>query len=447
MNAIARLLARGALPLSLFALAAAAQDPAEENKVLRERLAAAEQRIDKLEQEGASKDRAALETAVDDYLKTTKARTAASTPLAGYGPVPFRNGCGCAESEVKGFYLRDESGDFLLRLSGQLQIRFVANEQEDSLGDPHLYGFEIPRAKLVASGNVLSPQWTYKIQGNFDINGGGMTLEDCWVTYYASAWSFTAGQFKCPVLREEIVDSAYQLCVERSVVNDALTSGERLTGVAAGYAKETWRVLGAFTDGDSFPNTPALVADTDYAITFRGELLLKGNFSLFDTFTSFRDEAPGIMLGLGFHTQQGETGTPGASTVVYVVSFDASFEFGGSNLFVQATWEDLDMGDVDGPRNPFGIVVQGGHFVTDKVELFARYEYGDLDTLVPPDTIDILTIGANWYVDRQQRVKLTGDFGYAFDAVPVTQKYTDYRRDVPFAKGQIVVRLQLQLLF
>ena len=274
-----------------------------------------------------------------------------------------------------------------------------------------------------------------------------MTLEDCWVTYYASAWSFTAGQFKCPALREEIVDSAYQLCVERSVVNDALTSGERLTGVAAGYAKETWRVLGAFTDGDSFPNTPALVADTDYAITFRGELLLKGTFALFDTFTSFRDEAPGIMLGLGFHTQQGETGTPGASTVVYVVSFDASFEFGGSNLFVQATWEDLDMGDVDGPRNPFGIVVQGGHFVTDKVELFARYEYGDLDTLVPPDTIDILTIGANWYVDRQQRVKLTGDFGYAFDAVPVTQKYTDYRRDVPFAKGQIVVRLQLQLLF
>lgn len=432
MNVIARLLAPAALSV-LASAAAAEDDPAEENKVLRDRLAAAEQRIDKLELDGAAKDRAALESAVTAYLQTMPGGAPGSAALAGYD---------------NGFFIRDPSGDFLLRLNGQLQMRFVANDQDDSLGDPHLYGFEIPRAKLVASGNVINPRWQYRIQGNYDIDGGGMTLEDAWVTYYAECgWSFTAGQFKCPVLREEKVDSMYQLCVERSVVNDALTSGERLTGVAVGYAKEAWRAWGAFTDGDSFPNMPALVADTDYAITFRGELLLKGDFARFETFTSFRGEAPGILLGLGLHTQQGESGTPGTEMVVYVVSVDVSFEFGGANLFLQGTWEEVDLGDIDGPRNPFGVVVHGGYFVTEELEIFGRYEYGDLDPQVPPDRINIMTVGANWYFDRNQRVKLTGDFGYAFDAVPVTQKYTDYRRDVPFATGQMVFRIQLQLLF
>ncbi len=441
MNATRMLLA-----FSTLALAASAQDAEEENKALRERLAAAEQRIDKLEQEGATKDRAALEKAVSDYLEAMPPTAPASPSLAGYGPVPFRNGCGCSTAEAMGFYLRDESGDFLLRISGQLQFRYVLNAQNDSLGDPTLSGFEIPRAKLVASGNAFGPQWTYKLQGNFDIDGGAFTLEDAWITYYVSNWSFTAGQFKCPALREEIVDSSYQLLVERSVVNDALTSGERFQGVAAAYLRETWRLSGAFTDGDGSANTPVLMGDRDYALTLRGELLLKGTFDLFDDFTSFRGESPGIMLAVSAHTQGGETGTPGGGTDVWLLSFDASFEFGGANLFFTGIFEQVDDGGVAGTRNPFGFVAQGGYFVTDKLEIVARYEFADLDPLVPPDKINIATIGANWYFHRN-RLKLTGDFGYAFDAVPVTQKYTDYRRDVPFASGQIVFRLQLQLLF
>ena len=434
------------LALLLLAAAASAQDESEEDRALRERLAAAEQRIEKLEQEGAAKDRAALESAVNEYLATARPGTAAPAPLAGYGPVPFRNGCGCTQAESMGFFLRYASGDFLLRLGGQLQIRYALNAQEDSLGDPSVSGFEIPRAKLVASGNVFGPQWTYKIQGNFDTDGGGFTLEDAWVTCYVSDWSFTAGQFKCPALREEIVDSSYQLLVERSVVNDALTSGERFQGVAVGYLRETWKLSGAVTDGDGSRNTPVLMGDTDYALTLRGELLLKGTFALFEDLTSFRGDAPGILAALNAHFQGGETGTPGQETDVLLLSFDVSFEFGGANLFLTGIYEQVDEGGAGGTRNPFGVVVHGGCFVTERLEIVARYEYADLDPLVPPDRIHIATIGANWYFDRN-RIKLSGDFGYALDAVPVTQKYTDYRRDVPFAGGQIVFRIQLQLLF
>ena len=60
--------------------------------------------------------------------------------------------------------------------------------------------------------------------------------------------------------------------------------------------------------------------------------------------------------------------------------------------------------------------------------------------------ISILTVGANRYF-RGHRIKLTGDVGYAFDAVPVTTRYSGFREDVPFAEGQVVVRVQLQILF
>ena len=188
------------------------------------------------------------------------------------------------------------------------------------------------------------------------------------------------------------------------------------------------------------------MGDSDYAVTLRGELLLQGNFDIFRDFTSFRGDPKGIMIALNGHFQGGETGTPGQETDAILMSFDASFEFGGSNVFFEAIYMDVDQGGPSGARNPFGFVVHGGHFVTEKLEIVARYEYADLDPLVPPDTINILTVGANWYFHRN-RLKLSGDFGYAFDAVPVTQQYTDYRRDVPFASGQIVVRIQLQLLF
>ncbi|MGQ0614864.1 MAG: porin [Planctomycetaceae bacterium] len=436
------------IPVALFLIAAAAlaDDAADESAALRERLAAAEQRLAKLEQEGAAKDRATLETAVEKYLASNPPPGDAGEPLAGYGAVLFRNGCGCTATEARGFFLRDASGDFLLRLSGQLQVRYAIHAQEQTLGDPSLAGFEIPRAKLAASGNLFGRQWTYKLQGNFDPDGGGFTLEDAWVTCYVGDWSFTAGQFKCPALREEIVDSALQLLVERSVVNDALTSGERLQGVAVGYIRERWRASVSFTDGDGGVNTALLAGDTDYAVTLRGELLVRGSFEIFEDFTSFRGDASGILLAINAHVQGGETGTPVGEMDAVLLSFDASLEFGGANVFLEGIFMDVDEGGVGGTRNLFGFVVHGGCFLTEKLEVVVRYEYADLDPLVPPDTANILTVGANYYFQRH-RIKLSGDFGYAFDAVPVTQKYTDYRRDTTFATGQIVFRIQLQILF
>jgi hypothetical protein len=67
-------------------------------------------------------------------------------------------------------------------------------------------------------------------------------------------------------------------------------------------------------------------------------------------------------------------------------------------------------------ENPYGFTLQGGVFVSDDVELVARYEDGDADTNAATNDFSTLTFGANWYM-AQNTAKLGFNFGYAFDWV------------------------------
>jgi hypothetical protein len=120
--------------------------------------------------------------------------------------------------------------------------------------------------------------------------------------------------------------------------------------------------------------------------------------------------------------------------------------------------------------NSYGIVLQGGYFITDAIELFARWEWmstqnttGAGGTTVATDNIstnsatnafvnNIGTLGANWYMSKN--VKMTTDFGVSWN--PVTFQTglfgqniagADYRTEGANGGGQIVFRTQLQLLF
>lgn len=409
-----------ALALGILAWAAAADEKDEEIARLKERLARSDER-----------DRAALREQVDAYL-SERAETAPSGD-AGYD---------------EGFFLRSADRRWTLRINGQIQLRALYDNQEESLDDAHRWGFEIPRAKLVFSGAAGDPRLTWRLQGNFESDGGGFTLEDAYLAWDSgNGWMIVGGQFKCPVLREEKVDSAYQLCVERSNLNDVLTSGERFGGgVAVSYGRENWRVWGAVTDGDGTANTPALLADTEYAVTFRGEVVLQGSFRQFDDFTSFRGDPKGIMLGVGAHTQKGEYGTSSVESEVLLLSADLSLEFGGANLFGEVVYVHVERG-TDPARDILGFVLQGGLFVGSKTEVFARYEFADLDSdEIAPSNLSVLTAGLNHYF-RGHKAKATFDLGYAFEVVPAVGPYSGLRVDNPLADGQFLIRLQFQALF
>jgi len=426
------------IPSVALLLAAApllAQDGGDESKELRTRLEAAEEKIRKLEEAAASRaDPASLDRAVAEYLEKTAPSAPPTSSHAGYDG---------------GFFLKSGDGRWLLRVNALMQFRFVSNHQEETLGDPERHGFENTRTRLVFAGHAWSPSWTYRIEGDFDFDGGELTLLDAHISHdFGNGWAIQFGQCKCPVLREEKVDEAYQLAVERSTVNDVLTSGERFGGgVAVSWSGTQFRAIGMFSDGDGTPNSPALAFDTEYAVTFRGEWLVKGQWSQFVDFTSFRGNAPGLMIGFNVHSQKGESGTPAAEPRALLFAVDVNLELDGANAFAEFIYLNLDTDSADGTRECLGVIVHGGYFVSETIEVFARYEWATLDdTNALADELSIVTVGVNKYIERHD-IKCTLDVGYALEPVPAVGKRGGFRVDTPFGDGQVVVRIQIQLVF
>ncbi len=356
-----------------------------------------------------------------------------------------------------GFKIGESGGSFLLRISGTLQVRYVYNHSSESPsldGDEHRTGFEMRRTKIAFAGHVLDPSWTYKVQGSFGRAGGAFVLEDAVITRkFGGGWQVSVGQFKPPFLRERLVSGARQLTVDRSLINAQRNQGYA-QGVQASFAGQQFRASAMYHDGFATANSSWNLAEIEFALTGRAELLVAGDWKQFDDFTSFPGEDFGLMLGAAAHYQDGEYGFAGATAPFwfgaagmeekeFMWTVDASLEFGGANLFAAFVGRHLDVADAD----RFGIVVQGGFFVTDDWELFGRYEWYDFDAPGIAD-LSVVTVGVNRYFAKHA-LKWSTDVGYGINEVDPVFASTSagWRGDAAGADGQIVVRSQLQLLF
>ncbi len=348
-----------------------------------------------------------------------------------------------------GFMLASPDNNFLLKIKGQIQARYAYNYiDSDGVGaDTNRAGFENSRVKLKFGGHVVNPDWTYYIQTNGNASSSGdMRIEDAWIgyTYGDSGWTVRVGQFKAPLLRETLVSSTKQLAVDRSLVEGAFGGG-RTQGIWFNYNSDQFRFHGAYTDGAGMTNGDAMMEDTEYAFTLRGEFLFSGSWKQFDDFTSFQEDAQGFMLGGAVHYQDGEYGTALTETELLVVTVDGSMEWGGANLYGAFIYNSVDDEmSVDADR--YGFVLQGGVFVDPTIEIFGRFEYGDEDA-TGVDELMLLTFGVNKYFSKHQ-VKWTTDVGYAIDGVTSTFASDSKEwRTSGENDDQIVFRTQLQLLF
>jgi hypothetical protein len=354
-----------------------------------------------------------------------------------------------------GAVIASSDGNWLLRTNFQMQQRLVFNRQSDSpSGDNSRWGFEVARAKFIMSGHVVSPEWFYKVEVelsevNDDLpNGQTRTgLGDAYAGYdFGNGWRIGAGIFKTPLLREELVDSPYQLAVERSYVN-YLYTGARTTGFAAHYQGEKLQFTGSINNGISDgvyggsivtgPGSAVTAETADFAVSARGEWLIEGTWDPFYDFTSPKGSKRAMMVGGALHFQDSDED-------LLALTADFSGEFDGWNVFGALIYTNADT--AAGPTaNTIAIVAQGGLYLTDEWEGFARFEYSDLDDLASDD-VGILTLGATRYF-ADHHAKWTTDVGIAFDNVPVTVPIADYRADAPGEDGQVVIRSQLQILF
>jgi hypothetical protein len=340
-------------------------------------------------------------------------------------------------------FLASPDGTFRLQFEGQLQVRAVYNRRDNSPGDDNRFGFENRRTKLKFAGHVLDPSWQYKITGAFGRDGGTFLLEDAYVEKeFAGGWSVRAGQFKAPFMREETVSSTRQLAVERSLVNERFNQGF-MQGFQIEYAAERLRILAMLSDGLEDANSPWNAYDTELAITARTEVLLKGGWRQFRSLSSAPGSDAALLLGVAVHYQRDESGTAaGPEEKDTRLTADVSWHGDGFNVFAALLWQNLEEAD----QQPFGVVVQGGYFVTDRWELFARYEYGDADAALAED-LSVITAGFNFY--PVSGVKWSTDVGWGINEIDDfwAKSSAGWLVDGAGEDGQLVVRTQLQLLF
>ena len=354
-----------------------------------------------------------------------------------------------------GAVISSADGNWSLRTNIHMQQRFVWNDQDEGAVagaiDEDRYGFENTRTKFILSGNVVNQDWIYKVEINVGSPSGTMSAADgragtgdAYLGYkYGDGMTVLFGTMKAPLLREERVDSRYQLAVERSALNYIYTGG-RVDGIAVDWMGDQFHVTGAFTDGANTGQTVWGMADTDFAFTGRIEFLASGTWDQFSDFTSPAGDEQGILIGGALHYQEAETDAGLADVDVTVLTADISAEFGGANLYGAFIYRNIDTAGVS-DLDQVGFLVQGGVAFSDDWEAFARYEFSDFDVIGTED-LSLITFGVTRYF-AGHNAKWTTDIGIGLEEVARAPAITGLRPDVVGEDSQVVIRSQIQLVF
>lgn len=386
-----------------------------------------------------------------------------------------------------GIFLESPDANFNLIIRGSEQIRFTYDHRPSIIGvtpggSENTWGTEIRRLKFIFEGNVIDPTWRYKVELVFP--AGNTVLDDAYLEKELTAGlSLRAGQFKTPFLREFLTSEMLLTMVDRSSIESFFSAG-RGQGIQLQWLEGNLQLTGAYINAVQVKSNYFSSGSTknvawgsevfaEYAFAARAEWKAAGEWAQFRDQTGWIGEEFGVLLGLAGEIEQkdNDQGVPAMygdlRPFVMSATTDVLFQFSGASIFAYGVWrvvEPEQAGLAD--ANQFGFVVQGGYFISDTVELTARYEYGDADSNPNdiPDTLNTLngngysifnavTIGANWYIHKQ-RVKVSSDVGYAFDGVGAfANSGNGFLADGTNASGefdesgQIVAKLQLQLLW
>ena len=356
------------------------------------------------------------------------------------------------------FFLQSADGNFRLEVSGRVQVRYVWNRRRESSGTLDTReGFAVRRAKVKIAGHLISPDLGYTV-GMSDSPASGFVLQAFNVRYQLTdKLRLMFGRTRPPLLREEKMSSRRQLAAERSLVSKSF-SQTRTVGLLLRYRDDLFRVNAGIMDASATNLDPSVPLDElvgqlapgdRWRASVRAEVLLTGRWSELDDFSSFPGDTPTVSLGTGLMLQWEDLLNIGPLTVnntnLLRWTADITVELGGSTFFAYVVGNTVDQKTMP-VLHQFGAVVQAGVFVTDEWELFGRYEAGDTDGV--GEELSLLTVGANRFFS-EHALKWTMDVGYGFN--PVDDFWSSTRRgwldDDTGESGQIVVRMQMQLLF
>ncbi|MCK6476818.1 MAG: OprO/OprP family phosphate-selective porin, partial [Phycisphaerales bacterium] len=317
-------------------------------------------------------------------------------------------------AKANGFTITD--GTNKLRVSGFTQFRYNLNWRDDPGNDGNgdhdsgfANGFELPRTRMILSGNVLDPNLSFKVEGQFsDDSDGSFDLLDAFAAYkYNDEFTVAGGQFQVPLMREWYLSPFGVQGADYGMVTDVFNPGYS-QGIWGVYQNDAFKGIFAFDDGGNAANTRYnSVSEADYGLTARLEGKLSGDWARFNDMSSWKsDNGVATLIGGGIHYQNnGNTAHPGngpAPQFQYLLyTIDASIEFAGANLYGAFVGQHIDPSDEAGgdSYDDFGVQLAGGFFLAEQDELFGRWDWiiADDDRPTEDEDVNALTVGWNHY--------------------------------------------------
>jgi hypothetical protein len=361
-------------------------------------------------------------------------------------------GSGAGAGYNGGFFMSSADGNYSMKLNVLEQVRWTFNNRNDAgTGEDQTWGFENKRTRLTFGGNMVDSTWSYKVAYYFaysndvEFDADGAVLADAFVSKdMGGGLSFTVGQFKLPFSGEYGTDAGNLQFNDYSTISNAFADGYG-QGLMLSYSADAFRAAVAYVNALSQVNDDwgAGSPSDEFALTGRAEFKLSGTWDQFNNAMSFRGEEMGVLIGVGANWADSNTSGNGD---VFGATADITVDFGGANVMGAFYW---DNNDDSVSENPYGFTLQGGVFVSDDVELVARYEYGDLDTNLDTNDFSALTFGANWYM-AQNTAKLGVNFGYAFDGIGIWESPAsgnNWLADGAGEDGQWMLQAQMSFSF
>lgn len=336
-----------------------------------------------------------------------------------------------------------------LNVEVMTQFRYTLNSRDEfasgALGDDDVtIGFSAPRSQIRMSGAVEGADLSGMVVFDFGAAENGTTSGSANLLVAQAAWglddnwTLLFGQWHNPVMGSEGIAPEHTLAADKSFTNEFFQVGYT-QGVAVAYAADNFKFVGAISDGAEYITNYGTVSNSafnaageaDFGITGRFDFLVEGTWDQFADSTSFRGSNYGLKIGAGAHWQsQGDTNPSDNSggafagyedTTVTFWTADIRAEGDGWNAMAQYVGHKVDISataDLDYTNH--GFIAQGGYFLSDQWEGFARYDVVMLDDVLvaagTDDNFQSITAGFNYYfVPESHAAKFTLDATYAID--------------------------------
>ncbi|WP_432798912.1 porin [Poriferisphaera sp. WC338] len=332
-----------------------------------------------------------------------------------------------AGNENGKFFLKSADGNFKMNIGAQLQVRYIAQFQNDrqtgvsGREDKTIHAFNVRRAKLKFSGTAFDPAVSYKFVLSTSRSTGNVMMEDAVVGWKMNdQWKFEAGVQKVPFLREELVSSSRLLAVDRASVTEFFTL-DRATGLFATWTpNDDVKVRIAATNdtitdaGDGY--TPLGAMGGDISLTARADVKLAGDWKQSKDYVAWQGGDQALFAGAAVNWQRGDRGQ-GVDTDYVSWTIDGLFKCstGWTASAALSGAHSHDDAGSGGDWNAYGVLTQLAYNINDKWQPYVRYEMLNVDSK-GADQVQGITVGTNYFI-KKHNLKFTTDLVWMFDGM------------------------------